>query len=73
VPISEFYEIDISHLDLASELEAQNKLGHIENNLLTYTVNFEAEKAYLQIHLDRTSDPMDILWWNDYINSLCGL
>lgn len=73
LPIAEFYEIDISHLELASETEALNKFGYINNNLLTYTVNFAAEKAYLQIHLDRTAEPMDILWWNDYINSLCGL
>ncbi len=73
VSISEYYLIDISHLHLHSEKEAKGKFGFICNNLLTYTVDFEAEKAYLQVHLDRTSEPKDIVWWNDYINSLCGL
>ncbi|MFT5822167.1 MAG: hypothetical protein ACI8ZM_003423 [Crocinitomix sp.] len=72
-PISEYYSIDISHLDVATELEAVNNFGFISNNLLTYTVDFAAEKAYLHVHLDRTSSPKDILWWNDYIISLCGL
>lgn len=71
--ISEFYEIDISHLHLPSEIEANNKFGYINNNLLTYTVDFEASKAYLHVHLDRTPEPKDIVWWNSYIESLCGL
>ncbi|WP_066758539.1 hypothetical protein [Crocinitomix algicola] len=72
-PISETYEIDISHLHLHSEKEANDKFGYISNNLLTYTVDFSAEKAYLNVHLDRTSEPKDVVWWNDYIISLCGL
>lgn len=71
--ISEYYEIDISHLHLPSEIEANDKFGHINNNLLTYTVDFEASKAYLHVHLDRTPEPRDIVWWNSYIESLCGL
>jgi hypothetical protein len=72
-PISEFYSIDISHLHLDTELEAINNFGFISNNLVTYTVDYAAETAYLQVHLDRTSSPKDILWWSEYINSLCGL
>jgi hypothetical protein len=72
-PIAEHYSIDISHLHLMTELEAVNKFGFISNNLLTYTVDFEAETAYLHVHLDRTSTPEDIIWWNDYVESLCGL
>ena len=72
-PISENYLIDISHLHLTTELEAVNNFGFISNNLLTYTVDFEAEQAYLQIHLDRTPTPKDIVWWNAYVTSLCGL
>ncbi|NOQ75350.1 MAG: hypothetical protein GQ574_25290 [Crocinitomix sp.] len=73
VPISEYYSIDISHLDITTELEAVNNFGFISNNLLTYSVDFAAEKAYLHVHLDRTSAPKDIIWWNEYVNSLCGL
>ncbi len=72
-PITDFYEIDIAHLGLASEQAALDKMGYISNNLLTYTVDFEAEKAFLQVHLDRTTEPKDIIWWSEYINSLCGL
>lgn len=71
--ISEYYIIDISHLHIPSAKEANDNFGYICNNLLTYTVDFDANTAYLQIHLDRTSEPKDIVWWNDYINSLCGL
>ena len=72
-PISEYYEIDISHLGLTTELEAVGRFGFISNNLLTYTVDFESETAHLHVHLDRTSSPQGITWWNDYVNSLCGL
>lgn len=72
-PISDLYEIDFSHLHLLSEKEANDKFGFISNNLLTYTVDFSTETAYLNIHIDRTPEPKDVIWWNDYINSLCGL
>lgn len=72
-PIQEFYEIDIAHLGLASEKLANDKFGFIENNLLSYTVDFVESKAYLQVHLDRTSEPKDIVWWNEYLTSICGL
>lgn len=72
-PISEHYEININHLHLASEKEANDRFGFICNNLLTYTVDFSAEKAYLQVHLDRTTSPKDVVWWNNYITGLCGL
>lgn len=72
-PIAEFYVIDISHLELISEKEANDRFGYISNNFLTYTVDFEAHEAQLQIHLDRTPMPHDIIWWNDYLESLCGL
>ena len=71
-PISGFYEIDFSHLHLLSENEANDKFGYISNNLLSYTVDFSTETAYLQIHLDRTPSPEDLAWWSDYIASLCG-
>ena len=71
--ISEYYVIDISHLAIATELDAVNNFGFISNNLLTYSVDYAAEKAYLHVHLDRTSSPKDIVWWNEYIISLCGL
>lgn len=73
LPIAEYYTIDISHLHLITELEAVNKFGFISNNLLTYKVNFADETVYLHVHLDRTTTPKDIHWWNEYVESLCGL
>jgi len=72
-PIQEFYAIDITHLDFESAKIANDRFGFISNNLLTYSVEFESNTAYLQVHLDRTSEPKDINWWNDYLDSLCGL
>lgn len=72
-PVKNFYIIDIDHLHIADEIEAVDKFGHIENNLISYTVDLVEHKAYLELHLDRTSEPKDILWWSAYLNSLCGL
>ncbi len=72
-PVNQNYIIDISHLDLESEKIANDKFGYICNNLLTYSVDYDSGNAYLEVHLDRTTDPKDVIWWNDYIQSLCGL
>ncbi len=72
-PVGEYYEMDISHLHLSTEKDANDRFGFISNNLLTYVVDFEENKVYLQVHLNRTPEPKDIVWWNSYIDSLCGL
>lgn len=72
-PVKNFYVIDIDHLHISDDIDAVNKFGHIENNLITYTVDLVEQKAYLELHLERTAEPKDILWWSAYVNSLCGL
>jgi hypothetical protein len=72
-PIQEFYSIGFSHLDFESAKIASDRFGFISNNLLTYSVDYEAETAELHVHLDRTPEPKDIVWWNEYLSSLCGL
>lgn len=70
-PLESFYKIDISHLNFATETDAQKVFGSISNNYLSYKVDFANQSAYLKIHSERTKEPKDIIWWNDYIQSLC--
>lgn len=70
-PVVEFYKIDISTLNFATEQEAQKVFGAISNNLLSYRVDFNNQAAYLQVHTDRTQTPQDVNWWNNYIAETC--
>lgn len=70
-PLESFYKIDISDLNFASEVDAQKVFGAISNNYLSYRVHFSDNAAYLKIHADRTKEMQDVIWWNDYIQSLC--
>ena len=71
-PIKNYYRIDISAFGFVSEVEAENHFGYIANNYLTYHVNLNANEVILEVHKDRTSSPKDIIWWNDYLTTLCG-
>jgi len=70
-PLKEFYQIDITQLNFATELDARKVFGNISNNRLTYKVDFANHVAYLQVHADRTQTPQDVAWWNNYIAGLC--
>lgn len=70
-PLQEYYKIDISQLNFATEIDAQKVFGAISNNRLTYKVDFAGQAAYLKVHADRTQYPQDVIWWNNYIQSLC--
>jgi hypothetical protein len=70
--ISEFYKIDITALNFATESDAKKVFGAISNNLLSYQVDFANGAAYLHVHLNRTKNPEDITWWNNYIQGLCN-
>lgn len=72
-PVKNFYVIDIDHLHISDEIQAIEKFGHIENNLISYSVDLVEQKAYLELHLDRTAELQDVLWWSAYLTSLCGL
>jgi hypothetical protein len=70
--VVEFYKIDITSLNFATENDAKKVFGAISNNLLSYSVDFANGAAYLHVHLDRTKNPEDIAWWNNYIQGLCN-
>ena len=72
-PVEEYYQIDIASFNYTTFSAAYEKFGAISNNLLTYSVHIDEQIVVLQVHLDRTEEPKDIVWWNDYLNSLCGL
>ena len=71
-PVQNFYEIDITSLHLGSEQLAKARFGHIENNLITYHVDFDNSKVILEVHLERVEGDKDITWWNEYLTSLCS-
>lgn len=73
LPIQEYYQADISEFGFTDEVEAKKVFGTKCNNLITYTVNFEANTVIAHLHLDRTSAPMDREWWSEYLLSVCGL
>lgn len=70
-PLEAYYKMEISHLNFATAIDAQKVFGSISNNYLSYKVDFDNQVAYLQIHAERTKEPKDVIWWNDYLQSLC--
>jgi len=70
-PLQNFYSIDIAHLGLSSEYLVKKHFGHIENNLITYYVDFAHSKVVLELHLDRVPADKDLTWWGEYLTSLC--
>lgn len=69
--IGEFYAADASDLNWTSEADATKKCGFHTNNLVTYTQDFANGRILIQIHNDRTPVAHDILWWNEYLQSIC--
>lgn len=67
------YLIDISHLDLASEHDADNKFGFISSNLVDFQVNFTEKKVLMLLlkkHLgEKTWLKSD---WEKYFQSRCN-
>ncbi len=73
LPVSDLYQINIAPFGFSTFEAAYNVFGMISNNLLTYTVDILNQKAILEVHLDRTDVPQDIVWWNNYLQSLCAM
>ncbi len=71
-PVGEYYEMDISFLGFTDEIEASKQFNTRANNFISFHVEMSEQKAYAHIHVDRTPAPMDIVWWNDYLASLCA-
>lgn len=72
-PLQDYYEIDIAHLGFVDAESAQAKFGFIQNNLMTYYVDFTNLKVIMELHLDRTNDPKNVAWWSEYLTSLCSI
>lgn len=69
--VGEYYEIDIEAFGFTDEVEAKKQFQTRANNYVSYHVDLSEQKAYAQIHIDRTTEPKDIVWWNNYLLSLC--
>lgn len=72
-PVQEYYELNIASQGFTTFEDAHRIYGAISNNLLTYKVDIDNQRVILQVHIDRTEEPQDIVWWNAYLESLCGL
>ncbi|MCG8577316.1 MAG: hypothetical protein MI810_20700 [Flavobacteriales bacterium] len=70
-PLQNYYEIDITDLALESEYMAKKRFGHINNNLLTYHVDYSNSRVILEVHWDRVKETTDVNWWNTYLSDLC--
>ncbi len=66
----EYYKADAAGLNWTSEIEAKKQCGFHSNNLVTFYPDYANKKILIQIHLDRTNEPKDIIWWNAYLQSL---
>lgn len=71
-PVAEFYQIDITAFGFSDENEAKKQFYTRANNFLSFQVDLASQTTYLRVHLDRTPEPKDIIWWNDYLESLCA-
>ncbi len=70
-PLQEYYIADASSLGWTSAAHAKKMCGFHSNNLVWYTPDFENGKMYVHIYVDRTFEPKDFAWWNDYLLSIC--
>jgi len=66
------YLVDVSSLSFSSELKMKEHCGMYSNNLVTLSVeNYATSTMKVSLHLDRTYEPRDAAWWNDYLQTLC--
>ncbi|NOQ74695.1 MAG: hypothetical protein GQ574_21965 [Crocinitomix sp.] len=69
--IQEQYSADATGLNWTSAAHAVKKCGFHTNNLVTYKADYENNRILIQIHTDRTYDSKDVIWWNQYLQSIC--
>ena len=70
-PIQSYYKADMSGFGFTSEKEAIKYLGRHSNNLVSLRPDYEENKVIVEIHTDRTNGEKDIVWWNNYLESIC--
>jgi len=69
--LQEHYTADATELNWTSAIEAAKYCGYKSNNLVSYTADFDNNKILIQIHVDRTQKKESLLWWNEYLKSIC--
>jgi len=69
--IQEHYSADATGLNWTSAAHAVKKCGFHTNNLVTYTADYENNRILIHIHTDRTYESRDVIWWNQYLLSIC--
>ncbi|WP_027418851.1 hypothetical protein [Crocinitomix catalasitica] len=70
-PIQEYYKADLSVFGFENEAAAEKLMGFKSNNLVSLKADYANNVMLIRIHTDRTSTPNDIVWWNDYLKSIC--
>lgn len=68
--LTEYYSADASSLKWTSNAEALKLCGFYSNNLVSLYPDYVNNKILVHIHLDRTKDSKDIIWWNQYLQSI---
>jgi hypothetical protein len=69
--VQEQYTADATALNWTSAADAVKKCGFYTNNLITYKADYDNNLILITIHTDRTYDSKDVIWWNQYLLSLC--
>jgi hypothetical protein len=70
-PLQEFYVADASALGFTTQAEMRKYCGGHQNNLVSLQEDFANNQILIRIHTDRTYDPKDLTWWNEYLQSIC--
>jgi len=70
-PIQEYYVASASSLGWSSVENAAKMCGFHRNNLITLQEDYANGNIIIRIHTDRTYEPRDIIWWNNYLQGIC--
>jgi S-methylmethionine-dependent homocysteine/selenocysteine methylase len=70
-PVSNYYYVDISHLDFASEAELIKQCGYyLTANLITTVANYTEQYLVVQIHTEFLADGATLEQIQTYLNQL---
>lgn len=65
-PVKNTYTADISELALENEEAAIKMFNRISNNLVQFTLNWDAQTVTVHVHNERLKEPRTIAEWNSY-------
>ena len=70
-PISNYYYVDISHLDFANEGDLMKQCGYyLTANLITTVANYDDQYLLVQIHTEYIEDGASLEQIQTYLNQL---